>query len=148
MISMKIEGGDDLARALSSLSSRLSREVLREALLASAEPMADLMGQRAPREPGQPDLADNMQVGPTRVGEQGDVSVGIGVPKGFFYDWFLEYGTVKMGARPFYRPTFDSQVNRAISQLGDAIWTELAGKGIHRPTSVAAEPVSHFGPLL
>lgn len=146
MISMKFEG-DDIARALAQLSQRASRTVLREALLGVAEPMADDMGRGAPREPGQPDLADNIQFGPTRVGEQGDVSVGIGVPRSFFYDWFQEYGTVKQSAHPFYRPVFDSQVNRTITNIGDAIWTELAWKGVSRSSSVGG-PVSHFGPFL
>lgn len=147
MISMKFEG-DDIAKALAGLSTRLSRKVLLEAWLAVAEPMAEDIERRAPREPGLPDLADNVQFAPTRVGEQGDVSVGIGVPRAFFYDWFQEYGTVTQSAHPFYRPTFDSWVNRAIDQFGNAVWTELAGKGIHRPTASSFEPVSHFGPFL
>lgn len=147
MISMRFEG-DDIAAALASIAKRASRTMLREALLEVGEPMRRDIALHAPREPGKPDVADVVQLAPTRVGEQGDVSVGIGVPKQFFYDWFLEYGTVKMGAQPFYRPTFDSMTNRVISQLGDAIWTELAGKGVHRPTSIGTAPVSHFGPFL
>lgn len=148
MIRMKIEGAEDLERALTRLSTRLSRSVLREALLAVGEPIRRDIARKAPREPGTPDLADNIQLAQTRVGERGDVSVGIGVPKSFFYDYFLEYGTVHASARPFYRPVFDGQINRTLEQLGQAIWTELAGKGVHRPTSILPGPVGSLGPRL
>lgn len=148
MISMRFEGGDDLAKAFGQLSTRLSRQIVRDGLLTVGEPIRKGIQVKAPREPGQPDLADNVQMAPTRVGEPGDVSVGIGVPKSFFYDWFLEFGTSKMGAQPFYRPTFDTEAGKSLRRLGDLWWTELAGKGIHRSTSIAAEPVSHVGPFL
>lgn len=148
MISMKVEGGDDLVAALMSLSTRASRQILRDALMTVGEPMRRDIARKAPREPGAPDLADNIEIAPTRVGERNDVSVGIGVPRGFFYDWFLEFGTAFMSARAFYRPTFDAQVNRAINQLGATIWTELAGKGVHRPTVIQSGPVTSLGPMV
>ncbi len=127
---MKFEGGDALVRTLRELSTRASRDVLRRALLEVGEPMRQEIASRAPREPGAPDLADNIQLAPTRVGETGDVSVGIGVPKRFFYDWFLEHGTVDRGAQPFYRPTIDGGFQRAITQLRNTVWAELSKKGI------------------
>lgn len=147
-ITMKVEGGDELVQALMSLSTRASRQMLRDALLAVGEPMRRDIARKAPREPGKPDLAEHVEIAQTRVGERNDVSVGIGVPRGFFYDWFLEYGTVHMSAQPFYRPTFDAQVNRTINQLGEAIWTELAGKGVARPTAFGSVPVQSPGSLL
>lgn len=145
---MKVEGGEALVAELMKLSTRASRQMLRDALLAVGEPMARDIARKAPREPGRPDLAENIQIGQTRVGERNDVSVGIGVPRGFFYDWFLEYGTVKMSAQPFYRPTFDAQVNRAINQLGAAIWTELASKGVSQPSGFFDGPIQSPGSLL
>lgn len=144
MIGMKFEQGDvnALARTLAGLSNRLQREVLRNALLNVAEPMAHQIERGAPREPGAPDLAANLQYGPTRiVVESGDVSVGIGVPKGFFYDYFLEFGTSEMSARPFYRPVFDSGSSRIFDQLGREIWSALAEKGL---STARAAPSGSF----
>lgn len=149
MITFRVEGGQETAAALNGLPTRVSRSVLRDALLEGAAPMRRFIAGIAPRDPGAPDLADNIILAALRkrTGDD-DVSVGIGVPKGFFYDWFLEWGTVNMGSQPFWRPGFDANVQSVIDISGKAIWRELAGRGIRRAAVIADTPVQSDGPLL
>ena len=136
MVGMRIEGLAELARTLNSLPQRTSRRVQQEALLDAGEPMRAGISSRAPREPGAPDLADNINLAPLRkqAGSE-DVSVGIGPSsRFFFYDTMQEFGTSRHGAQPFYRPAFDAEAERVIKTVADRMWTALASKGIHRPT--------------
>lgn len=132
MFSMRVEGGEELARELNKLSVRLDRRLLTGALMEGGEPMRQAVENGAPREPGAPDLADNVNIAPVRKLE-GDsectANVGIGVPKKFFYDWFQEFGTVRMGSKPYYRPGFDGKVPESLGIIGAALWRELAGRG-------------------
>lgn len=146
MISLRFEGGQELAAALAGLSARVSQSVVSGALLEAGEPMRTVITRIAPRRPGAPDLADNILLSPLRrrsSDEAGDVSVGLGVPRAFFYDWFVEYGTVHMGSHPFWRPGFDSTVQSSIGIVGRAMWRELASRGIGRsvnaPTTVQSD---------
>lgn len=140
MFGMAFEGGDELARNLANLPSRVSRRVQIEALMEGGEPIRALASQKAPRHPGAPDLADNinMAVLRKRAGDDPkEISVGIGVPRAFFYDWFLEYGTVHMGPHAFWRPAFDPLVPKALESIGNDLWTSLAGRGFTRSASVS-----------
>ncbi len=148
--SMTFEGGEELARNLNALSARLSRKLLVEALIEAGEPMRAVAAQHARRAPGPPDLADNINIAPIRRRQKDDpkdVSVGIGAAKGFFYDFFLEMGTVHNRAFPFYRPAFDGERERALGIVGAALWRELAARGVSRSVS-APTTVDHEGPLL
>lgn len=129
MITLKVDGGDKLAKALADLPTRVSRSVQREALKAGAEVIRDRVVATAPRDPGAPDLAANIGIqGDVRPGD-GSVGVGIGVPRGFFYDWFNEFGTVKQSARPFWRPAFDGEKARVIKLVAAELWAALARRG-------------------
>lgn len=150
MFSMRVEGGEELARELNKLSVRLDRRLLTEALMEGGEPMRQLMENMAPREPGAPDLADNINLAPVRKRE-GDTertaNVGIGVPKRFFYDWFQEFGTVRIGGKPYYRPAFDAKVPEVLGIIGKALWRDLAAHGLGQTVSKPSLPFSD-GPLL
>jgi hypothetical protein len=61
-------------------------------------------------------------------------AVAYGPAKGFYYGHFLEYGTARMGAFPYMRPSFDAGVDRALAYIRDALWVELAGRGVRRGT--------------
>lgn len=149
MVKARVEGGEELARALGSLSTRLSRRVLGDALLDGGEPIRKRTSQLAARAPGKPDIADNINIAPVRAeSATAEAAVGIGVPKQFYYDTMLEFGTVHMSAQPFYRPAFDEQAQRSIGVIGQSLWSALAGRGMHRETSVLDLPVSGPGSLL
>ena len=125
-----MDGGDKLAKTLQDLPNRVNRSVQREALKSAAEIIRSNVAAKAPREPGTPDLADNIGIATDVRPGGGDVGVGIGVPRGFFYDWFNEFGTVKQSAKPFWRPAFDSEGQRAIKVMAGAMWEALIRKGI------------------
>lgn len=146
MITVKFEGGAELAAALRDLSTRLQKSVLRECLKEGGEPMRQSIASKAPREPGAPDLADNIVIATVRD-QDNLASVGIGPGKYgesrryFFYDTMQEFGTVHSAAQPFYRPGMDETWPKTLKIVGDAMWRELAGRGIHRPTVTVDVPV-------
>lgn len=131
MWTMKVEGGEELAATLRGLSTRLSRQILVQALTNAGEPIRADIVRGTPRHPEAPHLADSMRIGPVRKRPgSDDVEVAIGPPRGMFYDWFLEFGTSKMSARPIYRPPFDRGVPPALGSLGRELWRELVGRGL------------------
>jgi HK97 gp10 family phage protein len=146
MIRVRFEGGAELAAALESLPKRVGRSMLVEALTDAAEPMRKRMASLAPREPGAPDMADNIIVSRSMVTIQGDgekvrndefqASVAVGPSKGFFYGFFQEFGTTRHSAQPFARPAFDSESQAALDLLARSLWTALAARGISRSVTV------------
>lgn len=138
-ISMRFEGGAELAKALSELSTRISKQMLREALTEAAEPIAERASRLAPRRPGAPDIADHIAVMTSR--SETGAAVAVGPTTEFFYGLFLEFGTVHMKAFPFLRPAFDEGASKALETIREALWRELAGRGISRPTRVSDTPV-------
>lgn len=138
-IAMRFEGGAELADALRGLSTRISKQMLREVLTEAAEPMAERASRLAPRRPGEPDMADHIAVMTSR--SETGAAVAFGPTKEFFYGLFQEYGTVHNKPHPFLRPSFDEGASKALDTIGAALWRELAGRGISRPTRVSDTPV-------
>jgi HK97 gp10 family phage protein len=148
MFSMRMEGGDQLAAALAQLSTRLSKSILRDALLDGGEPMRALVARNAPRAPGAPDMADHVVIAAVRDREN-QASVGIGMDsKEFFYDLFVERGTSRMKARPFYRPAFDEKVPEAIDLIGQELWRQLTARGLGFRAASAPSSVSGPGSVI
>lgn len=137
--SMHIHGGKELAARLRALPEAYTRKVVLEALEESGEPMRARMSQLAPREPGHPDLADNIAISvANRLGDVGgerwqarhdeEHAVAVGPTKDFFYGLFQEYGTVHHAAQPFMRPAFDSEAPKAVTILSQELWKPLRDK--------------------
>ncbi len=124
MVRFAMRGGTDLARALSALPAALSKRVVLDGLTEAAEPIRARMADRAPRAPGAPDIADHIAISPAK-GEFGEPAVAIGPERGFFYGKFLEFGTVKMHARPFMRPAFDELASTTTGRIGGSLWTAI-----------------------
>lgn len=129
MISMKVEGGDRLARTLRELPQRVNREVQRAALREGGELIRARASSLAPRAPGAPDLADNIGISNARPGD-GSVAIAIGPTRGFFYGFFQEFGTVRHRAQAFMRPAWDSEGPRALKVIAAAMWTALIKRGV------------------
>lgn len=129
MITLRVDGGDKLAKTLRDLPNRVSRSVQREALTVGAERIRSRASAIAPRAAGAPDLADNIGIATDVRPADGSVGVGVGVPRGFFYDWFQEFGTSRHGARPFWRPTIDAEGPRVIKLVAAEMWAALIRKG-------------------
>lgn len=133
MVEVKFEGGEELARTLNALPAELTRKIVLAALFLAAEPMRRSASSFAPREPGAPDLADNIGVSVAdRIGsveggrwaarEDQQHAVAVGPTKGFYYGLFQEYGTVRHVAQPFMRPAFDAEATTALTILSDELW--------------------------
>lgn len=129
--SARFEGGDELARNLATMSPRVSKRVLLEALMVGAEPIRRRASSNAPHDPGAPDLRNNIVVSTVRVPGVA-AAVAIGPSKEFFYGLFNELGTVHQGARPFLRPAFDSEGVAALGPIGQELWRALASRGFSR----------------
>jgi HK97 gp10 family phage protein len=144
---MRVEGGAELAASLNSISRKMSRRVMRNALELAAEPIRQTMASLAPRDPGAPDLADHMVVSPTRVEGLSEndqtAAVAIGPERGdYFYGYFQEFGTAFHSAQPFARPAFDQGVDLALRTITRQLWLELAAAGVHRYANApASSPV-------
>jgi len=150
MVSMRIEGGKELAAALNSLSARVRRNTLVDALEQGAEPIRVLIRRFAPHEPGPPDIKDHIVVSrySKTVGDDGflarqdefQATVAVGPEKGFFYGLFQEYGTSGPrghAAQPFMRPGFDGGVQMSIPIVGKALWLAISERQLFRPGSFA-----------
>jgi HK97 gp10 family phage protein len=131
MITMSFEGGTELAKELDRLSTRLSKPIVRGALAEGGAPIQKRMGQLAPHEPGPPDIRDNIGMNIARRSEEMAALV-IGPVKGFAYGLPQEIGTIHHAAQPFARPAFDEQAPKAIPIIGQALWRELAARGVSR----------------
>ncbi len=127
--SFRIEGGNELAATLRALPLSVSRPIKKDVLREAAEPMVAVARRLAPRDPGAPDLADNIEIGNPRAAQDkfGDevASVVWGPVKGFFYGYFQEWGTVHHGAHPFMRPAFDQNVERSVRIISSRTWEHI-----------------------
>jgi len=126
---IRFTGGAQLQRNLDLLSTRMSRKVQQQALVEAAEPLRTTMAQLAPRAPGAPDLADHIVIGTARLPQQ--VAVSVGPAKGFFYGFFLEYGTARQRPQAFMRPAFDRHVASGLTLkvIMGSLWRALIARG-------------------
>lgn len=127
---IKVEGLAELERKLKELGPKISKNALRAATNAGAEVVRKAAIARAPIKSG----TLKKQIYKKQIRElsnehQQTFFVGVlsrrkktkgknpGVIKSAFYWRFIEFGTVKMPARPFLRPAFDSTKQSAISAI-------------------------------
>ena len=144
--SVQVQGLDQLAKALRELPQRVARNGMRAAVYAGAKVIRDEAKLQAPVATG--DLGANqpppgtlkrsviMKQIPELSGAQKQtffVTVRHGkkyrkqgkkgnLSQDAWYWRFVEFGTVKMSARPFLRPAFDMKKHEAVT----AIKTRLA----------------------
>lgn len=143
-MTIRFEGGKELAEALDQLPRRVQKRTLREALVEGAEPMRDAIQLGAVRGSVAPHIKENIVIAsarPTEAQGQFEAGVSVGPAKGYFYGRFLEFGTIHMRPRAFMRPGFDRTVQQSLGIIGKALWRELAAKGIHR-SAVGSGPVT------
>lgn len=137
-MSLRIEGGQDLAARLARLEQSVSRKIKVDALREAAEPIRATAAKLAPRSPDAPHLADNIVIGMKtektleRLGRDSETVVEVGPRAGtsgddFFYGLFQEFGTAFIPAQPFMRPAFDTWAPRSLNALVSRLWRALSG---------------------
>jgi HK97 gp10 family phage protein len=143
-LSMRIEGGENLAHRLARLPDAMSRQAKVEALKVAAEPIRQAAEDMAPYDfdARAPHLQDNIVIGTLteamleRRGRDTETVVEVG-PRGgqggneFFYGLFQEFGTARHPAQPFLRPAFDKESQGSLDILVDELWW-LVRKGVDR----------------
>lgn len=103
-----VTGLDDFMASIADLNSTL-QEMLPEIVSAAANIVFDEISGRIPRDTG--DLAGHLDESENNPGTAAFVTVEIGqsAPGGIEHKGiFLEYGTSKMAAKPFFRPGVDA----------------------------------------
>lgn len=140
MAKVKIEGLRELEAALSQLPKATGKNVLRRVLKARAEPMARMAASIAPDDPGTSgarDLASSIAVSTKlsprqrrqhrKMFRNDKASVEMFVGAGPLpHPHLQEFGTSKMGAQPFMRPSWDASKGPMLEGLKDDLWSEIA----------------------
>lgn len=138
MVSVKVEGGAQLAKALRSIASfEEERAAMLTILKTAAEPIqrrtAELVGVSNRQGPH---LKDSIKIQAlTKVDDsdfRGSVeldthefAVAVGPSKDTFWGFFQEYGTVHHPPRPAMRPAFDQTQNAVMQKVQHGIWALL-----------------------
>jgi HK97 gp10 family phage protein len=114
----KMEGLVELKAALEALGTEVATKVGVKANRDAAKVLRDKLKQAAPfLESGSKmaeqygHLRDNIKVGRRKAYNQGTIVHVVSTGKAF-WGMFLEFGTVKMSPKPWYRPVFDDQPAR------------------------------------
>jgi HK97 gp10 family phage protein len=129
-VKFKVEGLRELDAALMTMKQSTARGVVRRVLLAAAQPIADDMADRAPRDSGY--LGDHIDTGirlskrQSRVSKrESDVEVFAGATR-VDQAVFQEFGTIDHAAQPFARPAWDAGKRQALEDVKTGLADEIA----------------------
>jgi len=131
---IRIEGLDELDAFLKSIDDKLRREIIREALRESAEPIVTKARQKVRRHPFAPTradyghLADHIIADKPRAGKDGG-EIKIGPDYDYFWGLFLEFGTPRMQAYPFMRPATDQSIDEVLKLQNEIMRRFLEAEG-------------------
>jgi HK97 gp10 family phage protein len=139
MITMRFEGGAQLAKVLNGLPSRVNTSVTREALrTVAAPPIRDRAAALVRRAPGSPDIAQNIVVSTGR-GDSTSSAIVVGPSTAKRSDQpgrsfatqgkYLEFGTSRMPMFAFLRPAFDAEAPGTLKGMASAMWAALISRG-------------------
>ena len=126
---LRVEGLKELDRALLEMKSSTARGVVRRVLTRAAEPIAEDMAARAPRDTGY--LAEHIDTG-IRLSrrqrsvsrKQSDVEVFAGATR-VVQATLAEFGTRDQSAHPFARPAWDAGKMRALADVKSGLANEI-----------------------
>lgn len=130
-MSMKLEGANELALLLESMSKAASSRAQLKILRLAAEPMRVEMSRLAPRGKGLHGfhLADSMEISTigsrSRDRQEGEATVAVGPTKEAFWGLFQEIGTIRHGPQPFAHEAFDNQTKQTFDILQEGYWKLL-----------------------
>lgn len=140
-VTVKVEGLADLQKRLLSLSEDMQGKIARAASAAGAVIIKNAAIRKAPMDTG--NLKKNIIVKRLPKGEadytsQHIVTVRKGKKtkkqreaglKDAFYAGFVEFGTVKMPAKPFLRPAYDENKEKAVQAMKDRLEARIKKAG-------------------
>lgn len=135
-VTVKVQNAERLYRKLTRIPEAM-REKIRVAMAAEADEIVELMKRLVPVEPGKPDLRDSIGWRWGARAPRGSASVGqVRAPSEFgstltltiyaannqtFYGTFVEFGTRKMAARPFFFPSYRARRKEAKAAMRAAV---------------------------
>lgn len=122
LASMQLDGVDGLIKNLEAVSDNIAKD-LAKAVKAGGKIVRDEAKAKAPVDTGA--LRDNMTM-TVREKDRSQVEVDVGPGKKQYYGIFLEHGTSNMAAKPFLRPAFDENRDKAQKAIADEIEKAIA----------------------
>lgn len=130
MMRVKVEGLRELDKALMTMKQSTARGVVRRVLLKAAQPIADDMAARAPRDTGY--LGDHIDTGVRLSRRQSkispkrsDVEVFAGASR-VIQATLQEFGTSDAPPQPFARPAWDAGKMKALGDIKAGLGEEIA----------------------
>ena len=135
---IEIKGAKELEKVLRMLPRKMSEDVLVRATRSGASIVRNEVKRRAPvgSGPAHPKygrLKNNIKT--TKIKQRGGAASIVVHTGKAFWGSFLEFGTSKMPAHPFFRPAFDAIWPKALEKIGERLGinlekaaTQLAGK--------------------
>lgn len=122
---LKIDGLNELERALKQLPGAVSKRLMSNATRSGAAVIAREARKLVPKKTGV--LRKNIKVKRHRKRTKTSVAYSIGWGKDGYYGRFLELGTRYQPARPHLRPALDNNKREAIEKIRKILW-----RGIQR----------------
>lgn len=120
-VDMKLDGLNELTKRLTEIAD--TEDVEKKALEDASDFLIPRIKENTPVRTGR--MRDSIIAEPVKNGE---VFIGPSQQGPAFRAHFLEFGTSKMSARPFMRPTFESNKRQIQRIMADAIRKGIAKK--------------------
>ena len=115
---VRLDGVEELERAVRRVSEAVQGRALEAAVAAGADVLVHGMETRAPRQHG--DLEMSIIKHPSKVTSERAV-FDVGPAKLGFHGMFQELGTFDMAPQPFMRPTFDEDGDMAVKVVSNEL---------------------------
>lgn len=108
-IAVEVQGEKEVLADLRKMEDKVHRKHIQKALMMAAEPLAGTMRRNVAKLTGRTERDIKARPGKDI---QGQPSISVGPSKGkrgrHYVGYFLEHGTSKMSARPWFRPAVDA----------------------------------------
>jgi len=119
MVDAKVDGMEELLKKLRILPEKVQKNVISGAVRAGAKPMSAEAKLLVPKDTGT--LKKSIGIVKRRSKDKNILhfSVTPRIKKGGWIAHFLEFGTIKMSAKPFMRPAFEKKGEEAIDATRD-----------------------------
>lgn len=120
---VQVVGLDELEKKLKDIGPKQARKAFRNAGRKAAEIWVGDMQERVPKNTG---FLETHIGSAVRIESKEDLfTIHVGPAKEAFWGIFHEFGTKKMAAHPFMRPTFMEHQDDILQLFADLLWNEL-----------------------